>query len=124
VIDPETALDAVRDVAVARGEIAAIGTGLPAGPADVDVTGQVVTAGFVDLHSHINDLGGMRLQAMGGVTTALELEPGVAPVAEAYRRAAAQGWPVNYGFATSCAGPDALALARRGRALGMGFERS
>ena len=103
VIDPESGLDAVRDVAVAQGRIAAIGTALPPGRADVDVSGQVVTAGFVDLHSHVGDLGGLRLQAMDGVTTALELEAGVTPVAEAYRRAAEQGRPINYGFAASWA---------------------
>ncbi len=59
--------------------------------------------GFIDLHSHVSDLGGMRLQAMDGVTTALELEAGATPVADAYRRAAAQGRPVNYGFAASWA---------------------
>ena len=32
VIDPESGLDAVRDVAVAQGRIAAVGTTLPAGP--------------------------------------------------------------------------------------------
>jgi hypothetical protein len=103
VIDPESGLDAVRDVAVAHGQIAAIGTGLPPAAIDVDVAGQVVTAGFIDLHSHVSDLGGLRLQAMDGVTTALELEAGVTPVADAYRRAAAQGRPVNYGFAASWA---------------------
>jgi cytosine/adenosine deaminase-related metal-dependent hydrolase len=103
VVDPESGLDAARDVAVTGGRIAAVGPGLPPGPPAVDVTGQVVTAGFIDLHSHVTDLGGMRLQAMDGVTTALELEAGVTPVAEAYRRAAAQGRPVNYGFATSWA---------------------
>jgi dihydroorotase-like cyclic amidohydrolase len=103
VIDPESGLDAVRDVAVADGRIAAVGTDLPPGRPQADVTGQVVTAGFIDLHSHVTDLGGLRLQAMDGVTTALELEAGVTPVAEAYRRAAAQGRPVNYGFATSWA---------------------
>jgi len=76
VIDPATRLDAVRDVAVAQGGIAAIGTALPAAPTDMDVAGQVVTAGFIDLHSHVSDLGGLRLQAMDGVTTALELEAG------------------------------------------------
>ena len=40
---------------------------------------------------------------MDGVTTALELEAGVSPVDDAYRRAAAQGRPVNYGFAASWA---------------------
>ena len=103
VIDPESGLDGVRDVAIAAGRIAAVGTGLPPGPADVDVSGQVVTAGFIDLHSHVNDVGGLRLQALDGVTTALELEAGVTPVAEAYRRAAEQGRPVNYGFSASWA---------------------
>jgi cytosine/adenosine deaminase-related metal-dependent hydrolase len=101
VIDPESGLDAVRDVAIADGRIAAIGTAL-AGD-ELDVAGQVVTAGFVDLHSHVNDIGGLRLQALDGVTTALELEAGVTPVAAAYDRAAAQGRPVNYGFAASWA---------------------
>jgi N-acyl-D-aspartate/D-glutamate deacylase len=67
------------------------------------VAGQVVTAGFIDLHSHVSDLGGLRLQAMDGVTTALELEAGVTPVAQAYRRAADDGRPINYGFAASWA---------------------
>jgi N-acyl-D-aspartate/D-glutamate deacylase len=105
VIDPESGLDAVRDVAVAAGRIAAVGSGLTArdGQGDVDVADQVVTAGFIDLHSHVSDLGGLRLQAMDGVTTALELEAGVTPVAQAYRRAADEGRPINYGFAASWA---------------------
>ena len=105
VIDPESGLDAVRDVAVAQGRVTRIGNGLPPADADaeLDVAGLVVTAGFVDLHSHLNDIAGLRLQALDGVTTALELEAGVTPVGAAYRRAAAQGRPVNYGFATSWA---------------------
>jgi len=111
VIDPESGFDAVADVAISEGRIAYIGTGLPAdvpgslpaGPADVDVAGLVVTAGFVDLHSHVTDLAGMRLQALDGVTTALELEAGATPAAAAYRTAAAEGRPTNYGFATSWA---------------------
>jgi dihydroorotase-like cyclic amidohydrolase len=122
VIDPESGLDGVRDVAIAAGRIAAVGTGLPPGlppgPADVDVSGQVVTAGFIDLHSHVNDVGGLRLQAMDGVTTALELEAGVTPVAEAYRRAAEQGRPVNYGFAAS------WALARMETVAGLPAQAS
>jgi N-acyl-D-aspartate/D-glutamate deacylase len=103
VIDPESGLDAVRDVAVARGRVAEIGNGLPPARAEFDVAGQVATAGFVDLHSHVNDIGGLWLQALDGVTTALELEAGITPVAAAYRRAADQGRPVNYGFASSWA---------------------
>jgi N-acyl-D-aspartate/D-glutamate deacylase len=103
VVDPESGLDAVRDVAVAQGKIAEIGHRLAPGSADVDVTGLVVTAGFVDLHSHVNDIAGLRLQALDGVTTALELEAGVTPVSAGYRNAAAQGRPINYGFAASWA---------------------
>jgi Amidohydrolase family len=46
---------------------------------------------------------GLRLQVLDGVTTALELEAGMTPVAAAYRNAAAEGRPVNYGFAASWA---------------------
>src|SRR5216684_4109755 len=101
VIDPESGLDQVRDVAVAQGRVAEIGNGLRPARAECDVAGLVVTAGFVDLHSHVNDIAGLRLQALDGVTTALELEAGVTPVADAYRSAAAEGRPVNYGFAAS-----------------------
>jgi cytosine/adenosine deaminase-related metal-dependent hydrolase len=103
VIDPESGLDAVRDVAITQGRVAQIGPGLPPAGAEFDVAGLVVTAGFIDLHSHVTDIAGLRLQAMDGVTTALELEAGVTPVDAAYARAAAQGRPVNYGFATSWA---------------------
>src|SRR5581483_9581497 len=103
VIDPESGLDAVQDVAITQGRVTQIGPGLPPGRAEFDVAGLVVTAGFIDLHSHVTDIAGLRLQAMDGVTTALELEAGVTPVDTAYARAAAQGRPVNYGFATSWA---------------------
>jgi dihydroorotase-like cyclic amidohydrolase len=103
VIDPESGLDAVADVAIARGRVAAIGPALPPAAADVDVAGLAVTAGFIDLHSHVSDLAGLRLQALDGVTTALELEAGATPVATAYRDAAAQGRPVNYGYSASWA---------------------
>ena len=103
VIDPESGLDAVQDVAITQGRVTRIGPGLPPAGAEFDVAGLVVTAGFIDLHSHVTDIAGLRLQAMDGVTTALELEAGVTPVDAAYARAAAQGRPVNYGFATSWA---------------------
>jgi N-acyl-D-aspartate/D-glutamate deacylase len=111
VVDPESGLDAVRDVAIAGGRVARIGSGLPPGRLDLDVAGQVVTAGFIDIHSHAYDLGSLRLQAMDGVTTALELEAGVTPVAAAYEQVARAGRPVNYGFAASWAIARLEALA-------------
>jgi len=101
VIDPESGLDEVSDVAVAGDRVAAVGIGLPSGRVEVDVAGQVVTAGFVDLHSHAHDLGSARLRVADGVTTALELEAGASPVAAAYVAAAEDGRPLNYGFAAS-----------------------
>ena len=92
VIDPEPAWTRCGTWPSRAGRIAEIGTaGAQAAPAEIDVAGQVVTAGFIDLHSHVSDLGGLRLQALDGVTTALELEAGVTPVSAAYRRAAARG---------------------------------
>ena len=111
VVDPESGFDAVADVAIAAGRVAAIGTGLPAAPQEADATAMVVTAGFVDLHSHVSDLAGLRLQALDGVTTALELEAGVSPVQAAYQAVAADGRPVNYGFAASWAQARMTALA-------------
>jgi predicted amidohydrolase len=57
VIDPESGFDAVADVAIGAGRIVSVG-GLasPSASVSVDVAGLVVTAGFVDLHSHVNDL--------------------------------------------------------------------
>jgi N-acyl-D-aspartate/D-glutamate deacylase len=101
VVDPESGLDAVADVEITGAGITRVGTDVPPAPAEVDVHGLVVTAGFVDLHSHAGDLAGGRLQVMDGVTTALELEAGATPVAAAYERAARDGRPVNYGFAAS-----------------------
>ncbi len=111
VINPESGLDAVRDVAITGDRVTAIGLTLPPGRLDLDVTGRVVTAGFIDIHSHAHDLGSQRLQAMDGVTTALELEAGITPVAAAYEQAAQAGRPVNYGFAASWAMARMEALA-------------
>ncbi|MEU1723368.1 amidohydrolase family protein [Nonomuraea sp. NPDC005692] len=103
VIDPETGLDAVRDVGVNGGVIQAVSDQPLDGVTTVDATGLVVSPGFIDLHSHSTDVAGHRLQALDGVTTVLELEAGAYPVAAAYRRAEIEGRPLNYGFATSWA---------------------
>jgi N-acyl-D-aspartate/D-glutamate deacylase len=103
VIDPESGFDSVVDVAVFDGRVTAVGAGLAPARTELDASGHVVTAGFIDLHSHVNGIAGLRLQALDGVTTALELEAGVTPVSSAYRQAATEGRPVNYGFAASWA---------------------
>jgi cytosine/adenosine deaminase-related metal-dependent hydrolase len=102
VLDPETELDRVCDVGIDGGSVTAIGERLD-GATTVDVGGLVVAAGFVDLHSHAQTLPGRRLQACDGVTTALELEAGRAPVELAYAREARRGSPINFGFSASWA---------------------
>jgi cytosine/adenosine deaminase-related metal-dependent hydrolase len=103
VLDPETGLDSVCDVAIDGAVIAAIGDGLD-GDRSIDVSGLVVAPGFIDLHSHAQTLPGRRLQACDGVTTALDLEAGRTPVDRAYAAEARRGSPINYGFSASWAG--------------------
>jgi cytosine/adenosine deaminase-related metal-dependent hydrolase len=115
VIDPATGFDAVADVLVDGASVRGVGTGLdvPDGAAAVDVSGLIVGPGFVDLHSHVHSIAGHRLQALDGVTTALDLEAGLMPVARAYANAAAEGRPLNYGFSASWAEARAQVLLGR-----------
>ena len=78
-IDPETALDAVCDVAIDGSTIAVVAVGGSAelhGVRELDLTGLVLAPGFIDLHSHCRDFPSRALQVCDGVTTALELEGG------------------------------------------------
>ena len=97
VIDPETGLDAIRNVALRGDEIALVTEDPIEGELTIDASGLVVAPGFIDLHAHGQTLLAGRVQAMDGVTTALELEAGVYPVAEYYADAAAEGRTINYG---------------------------
>jgi dihydroorotase len=81
VIDPASGLDAVRNVGVKDGRIAAVTEKKIEGRQTVDAGGLVVSPGFIDLHAHGQDPASNRLQAADGVTTALELEIGVWPIA-------------------------------------------
>ena len=96
VIDAETRLDAVRDVGIQNGKIAAISETPLAGRSVVDARGLVVTAGFIDLHQHGQTPENYAFKARDGVTTALEMEVGVSPVDAWYR--ARQGKSlINFG---------------------------
>ncbi|HEY4360456.1 MAG TPA: amidohydrolase family protein [Bryobacteraceae bacterium] len=53
VIDPSRKLDAIRDVAIAQGRIAAIGSSIPAGGAEIiEARGKLVVPGLIDIHTH------------------------------------------------------------------------
>ena len=82
VMNPETGLDAVRNVGIKDGRIARISTEALGGQRVVDAKGLVVAPGFIDLHQHSQDLASQRVKALDGVTTALELEIGAPDVAQ------------------------------------------
>src|SRR5262245_5273687 len=63
VMDPESGLDAVRHVGILNGKIAAISATPLKGKTVVDAKGMVVTAGFIDLHSHGQDDENYRFKA-------------------------------------------------------------
>ena len=77
VMDPETGLDAVLNVGIDGGAVAAISEYELTGDTTVDARGLVVAPGFIDLHAHGQSARANEFQAMDGVTTALELETGV-----------------------------------------------
>src|SRR5438128_12370685 len=96
VLDPETGLDATRNVGIRERRIAAVTVEPLEARETLDVHGLVVAPGFIDLHAHGQDSESYRYYAHDGVTTALELEIGTYPVAPWY--AARDGRAlINYG---------------------------
>ncbi len=118
VVDPASGMDAIADVALLDGKITAVGTGLGSAERVIDAAGLVVAPGFIDLHAHGQSIPADRMQAFDGVTTTLDLEAGVMPVASWYRRQAAQGRVLNYGASTN------WAFARIGAMTGSNEESS
>ncbi|WFU44825.1 amidohydrolase family protein [Bradyrhizobium sp. CB82] len=118
VVDPASGMDAVGDVAVMDGRIAAVGTSLGDAERTIDATGLVVAPGFIDLHAHGQSIPADRMQAFDGVTTTLDLEAGVLPVVAWYRKQAAKGRVLNYGASTN------WAFARIGAMTGSNSESS
>ncbi len=81
VMDPETGVDAVRNVGIRDGKIVRISSEALSGRRVVHAGGLVIAPGFIDLHQHGQDMESQRVKALDGVTTALELEIGVPDVA-------------------------------------------
>ncbi len=99
-LDPETGLDATRNVGIAAGKIARISAEPLRGQRVVNASGLVVSPGFIDLHQHGQDPGSQRVKALDGVTTALELEIGVPDVAEFLKTKEGHSL-IHYGTAAS-----------------------
>ena len=90
VIDPASGFDAVADVVLQDGKVAAVGAGAGArfaGAERIDVAGKVVCPGLIDLHVHLREPGqtkkedivtGANCAARGGFTTVVCM-PNTAP---------------------------------------------
>ena len=113
VIDPETGLDAIRDIVVSGGRIVSI-TETSIDVLDeqvlrINAQGLVVAPGFIDLHVHGQSDRAHEYQVRDGVTTALELEWGYPEVGSFLdsRRGRSR---VNYGASASHAAMRTLSL--------------
>src|SRR5256885_2111531 len=96
VMDPESGLDAVRNVGISGGQIRAISSEALKGQQTIDAKGLVVAPGFIDLHEHGQEPRNYQFQARDGVTTSLEMEAGTDDVDKWY--AAREGKSlINFG---------------------------
>ena len=100
VMDPESGLDAVRNVGISSGKIARISVDPLAGKRVLSAKGLIVAPGFIDLHQHGQDNDSGRVKAFDGVTTALELEIGAPDVASFLQQKNGHSL-INYGTAAS-----------------------
>ena len=96
VIDPESGLDAERNIGITGGRIETISDAHLAGHEPINASGLVVAPGFIDLHSHGQDSENYEVQARDGVTTALELEVGAGDIDSWYAEREGRA-TVNFG---------------------------
>jgi N-acyl-D-glutamate deacylase len=100
-MDPETMFDAVANVGINDGRIAAITRDGITGRETIDATGHVVAPGFIDTHYHATDIFASKMALRDGVTTGMDLEAGSFNVKGWYDEKAKSGWQVNYGTSAS-----------------------
>ncbi|MDA1315180.1 MAG: amidohydrolase family protein [Acidobacteria bacterium] len=112
VMDPETGLDAVRNVGIQGSEIAVITEDAISGKQTLDAGGKVVAPGFIDLHQHGDSPEVYRAKIHDGVTSALELELGVEDVAAWY---AAREGKTALNFGATISHTDSRRLAMGGK---------
>lgn len=107
VLDPETSLDAVRNVGIRDGKIARISADPLSGRRVIHASGLVVGPGFIDLHQHGQEIESQRVKAFDGVTTALEMEIGAPDVAQFLNRKEGHSL-IHYGTTASHVAARAL----------------
>lgn len=111
VIDPETGLDATRNLGISNGRIVEISSDNLNGREVIDVSGLVVAPGFIDLHVHGMTNVEQEYQVKDGVTTALELEGGIPFLQEWYQSRKGQAL-INYGASVNWGSARMLAMEK------------
>ena len=96
VIDPETKLDAIKNVGITSNRIAQISSEPLKGKETINVSGLVLAPGFIDLHVHGRSNTEQEYQLHDGVTTALELEWGIEHLGKWYESRKGKAL-INYG---------------------------
>ena len=96
VIDPESGLDAILNVGILDGKVAVITEDMLSAEQVIDVSGLVISPGFIDLHDHGHNDEAYRRRVRDGVTSTFGLEVGTSDVAGWYADRAG-GQLINYG---------------------------
>jgi cytosine/adenosine deaminase-related metal-dependent hydrolase len=98
VIDPESGLDAIRNVGIHGDRIRRISSEPLSGAVNLDARGLIVAPGFIDIHRHAHGDISYRYAARDGVTSAFELEIGT-PDVDAWYRMIGPARLINFGVA-------------------------
>jgi len=121
VLDPETGLDAVRNLGISGGKITRVSADPLHGKRVISASGLVVAPGFIDLHQHGQEIESQRVKALDGVTTALEMEIGVPDVAQFLKIKEGHSL-INYGTTASHAAARALVFGAPLAPVAMGVR--
>jgi dihydroorotase len=119
VVDPSVRLDAIRDVAISGGRVAAVEATVAAGAADtIDARGKLVVPGLIDIHTHAaRTAEGPGLVLQDGVTGWIDAgsqgADGIADIVAVARKAPQIGRVlINIGRAGILPDGDTMDLAR------------
>jgi len=123
VMDPESGLDAVRNVGISGGKIRAISPSPLQGKTTMDAKGLVVAPGFIDMHEHGQEPRNYQFQAHDGVTTSLELEAGTNDIASWYAKREGKSL-INFGVSVGHIPVRAQIVAHATGELGSSITRS
>jgi dihydroorotase len=111
-MDPESNLDAMRNIGISKGTIQTITTEPLQGNLKIDARGMIVSPGFIDIHVHLlpgQDQINYSVKATDGVTTALDLEAGAEDIDRWYAMREGKAI-INYGASASHAGARMIVM--------------